>query len=100
MEDECYDINNVQVQLTMIIKLQQLQREQLPAMTYQNLEDYLTQYLWKRKIPRSLHTAANDILSITATDLIRFLSQQAIVESRRKNLSDFSDVIGGNETHE
>ena len=43
MDSGVFDINNVEVQMTMVVKLHQLQREALPHLTYQNLEAYLTQ---------------------------------------------------------
>ena len=100
MQEEIYNINNVQVQLMMVIQLQSLQRQGVPALTYQNLEEYLSLRLWKNKCPHTLHAAASDIMSITASDLVRFLSQQTIKDSSSKNLADFSDVIGGNTNHE
>lgn len=92
---EKYDINHVQVQLTMVIKLQQLQREALPTLAYQYLEEYLHKSLWKHKTPRTLADAANDILMITASDIVRFMNHQAILESSRESLADYLDVIGG-----
>ncbi|NCB32999.1 MAG: hypothetical protein EOM64_03795 [Erysipelotrichia bacterium] len=100
MEEGLYDINNVQVQLMMVIQLQALQQQGVKALTYQNLEDYLSQELWKKKSPHSLHMAADDVMSIEPSAMVRFLSKKAIQDSRKENLSEFSDVIGGRNTHE
>ena len=100
MEEGLYDINNVQVQLMMVIQLQALQQQGVKALTYQNLEDYLSQELWKKKCPHSLHAAADDVMSIEASAIVRFLSKKAIQDSTKESLSEFSDVIGGRNTHE
>ena len=94
MDSERFDVNNIQVQMMMVVKLHQLQRETLPALTYRNLEDYVCRCIWADKTPRSLHVAANDILAITANDIVRFLARDA-ARSRDSSLEDFSDLIGG-----
>ncbi len=95
MEAKGYGIDNTQVQMIMVIKLQQLQRDVLHTLTYQNLEQYLSEKLWKVSLPDSLHKAADDILNVTAGDIVKFLSRQAIIEGSQQNLSEFSDLIGG-----
>ena len=52
--------------------------------------------LWKKALPGSLHQAADEILSVSASDIVRFLSMRAVRDGARSNLEDFSDVIGGN----
>ena len=94
MESERFDVNNIQVQMLMVIKLQQLQRDYLPALTYRNLEDYISRRLWRTKIPRTLHVAAGDVLSITAEDIVRFLALDYAKQSGN-SLEEFSDLIGG-----
>ena len=88
-------IDNTQVQLTMVLKLQQLQREGLPSLSYGNLEEYILKSLWKKRTPYSLHEAADQILHVPGDDIVRFLSRQAVINGAHANLEDFSDVIGG-----
>ncbi|MBQ7991694.1 MAG: hypothetical protein IJM63_09670 [Solobacterium sp.] len=95
MSSEKIGIENTLIQLTMVLKLQQLKRGGLPSLTYDNLEDYISGKLWLKQAPDSLHTAADEILSIEPEEIIRFLSRQAIVEGSAKKLEDFSDIIGG-----
>ncbi len=95
MDRERFDVNHIQVQMLMVIKLQQLQRDSLPSLTYQNLEDYISNQLWKQKIPRTLYVAANDVLSVTASDIVRFLALHAAGFGGNSSLEDFSDLIGG-----
>ncbi len=95
MNSEKYDINNTLVQLTMVIKLQQLKRNGLPSLNYGNLEDYLACSLWKKNPPGSLHDAANEILSVPADDIVRFMSSRAVIDGAHQSIEDFSDIIGG-----
>ena len=92
---ESLDLKNKQIQLTLMLKLQQLQREQLPGLNYKNLEDVMQKLVWKRNQPKTLHEAVNDILALSADQIVRFLSKQAIIEGYHQELSEFSDLIGG-----
>ena len=92
---ESLDLKNKQIQLTLMLKLQQLQREQLPGLNYKNLEDVMQKLVWKRNQPKTLDEAVNDILSLSADQIVRFLSKQAIIEGYHQELSEFSDLIGG-----
>lgn len=92
---ESLDLADKQIQLTLRLKLQQLQREQLPGLNYKNLEDVMAKLVWKRNCPKSLHEAVNDILSLSADQIVRFLSKQAIIEGYHQELSEFSDLLGG-----
>lgn len=95
MEAVRYDVNNTQVQMCMVIKLQQLQQEGLAVLTYANLEDYLQFHLWRKKRPIGLAQAADQILQLSADDIVRYLSKRALQEASSKKLSDFSDLLGG-----
>lgn len=92
---EKIDLENRQIQLTIVLKLQQLQRDYLSNLTYQNIEDTLRYWKWKKKTPRTLHEAVNDILSLTADEVVQLLSSRAIVEGYNQSLNDFEDLIGG-----
>lgn len=92
---EKFDLHNSQIDLLIVLKLQQLQREGLPALTYQNLEDVLYQFKWLHKPPRALHEAVNDVLSLSADKIVQMLTRLAIIDGYNKNLMDFSDLIGG-----
>ena len=89
------DSNNPLIQLTMVLKLQQLKRSGLPSLNYRNLEDFLNEKLWHDSLPDTLHEAADQILSVTPGEIVRFLSRKAVIEGGRLRLEDFSDVIGG-----
>ncbi|MEG0177446.1 post-transcriptional regulator [Anaerorhabdus sp.] len=94
-----FDVHNSQVELAIVLKLQQIQRDELPTLTYKNIEEVLYRFIWAQKPPRSLHDAVNDILSLTADKVVRYLSKMAIIDGYNKNLEEYSDLIGGN-SHE
>lgn len=96
MNLEVFDVNNTYIQLVMVLKMQQLKKSDIPTLRYENLEDYLSDSLWKKDCPRSLHSAINQILSVKAQDIVRYLAKEAIVQSKTKNISEFADLIGGN----
>ena len=95
MNTERFDTTNMQVQMIMVIKLHQLQRETLSTLSYGSLEAYLKEGLWKEESPRSLHEAADAILAVNGNDLVKFLARKAVLDSKSASLSDFSDLIGG-----
>ncbi|MBR2068025.1 MAG: hypothetical protein IJ875_07210 [Solobacterium sp.] len=90
-----YDIDNANIQMVMVLKLSQLKREELPTLSYGQFEAYLMESLWKNKLPTTLHSATDDIMHVSAMEIVRFLSRRAIVEGAHQDLSDFTDVIGG-----
>ena len=95
MSSEKLDTLNTLIQLTMVLKLQQLKRSGLPSLKYSNLEDYVNEKLWLNQRPRSLHEAADEILAVSIQEMIRFLAKKAITDGAALKLEDFSDIIGG-----
>lgn len=95
-----FDISNRQIQLTIVLKLHQLQRQQYPNLTYDNLVDVLVDWKWKRSVPASLHEAVNDILSLNVDTVIQFMSKKAIIDGYRANLSDYNDLLMKGVSHD
>lgn len=95
MDNDRFDTDNMQVQMVMVVKLQQLQREGLARLTYKNLEDYLNDVLWKDRAPAGLAQAADQVMKLTTNDIVHYLSRQAIKAGSTCKLSDFSDLLGG-----
>ena len=96
MDLEVFDVNNTCIQLVMVLKLQKLTKNDIPTLRYENLEDYLTYGLWKKGCPKSLHEAINQVLSVKAQDIVRFMARDAIVRGKSRDISEFTDLIGGN----
>lgn len=95
MELEVYDETNTLVQIVMVLKFQQLLSTSIPALQYENLEDYLHNSLWKEKCPKSLSVATNDVLNIKANDIVRFMAKEAIYNASNNELDEFMDYFGG-----
>lgn len=95
MPAERYTTDHPLVQMVMVLKLQELQQNELPSLHYDDLEDYLNDIIWKNRIPLYLSTAAEDILHVNATDIVRYLSAEAGKVTAGKP-DDFSDLLGGN----
>ncbi len=95
MQQEIFDVHNTSIQLLMVIRLQELQRTGLPTLSYSDLESYLSNSLWKRNLPRTLNRAADDVLHVSANDIVRYMSFQAVIEGSSGNLADFTDLFGG-----
>lgn len=83
------------IQMAMVMKLSMLRRNSNPNFTYEHLEDVLYKEIWKNKKPALLSEAVNDIMSINGEQIVMFLSKQAIVEAKSKNIEDFTDLLGG-----
>ena len=94
MSQSTFDVNHRLVELTMVLKLQKLQKEDLPTLTYVNLEDYLN-HLWRNKSPRTLNQAVDVVWNVAANDIVRFLSTQAVIDGAKKNLEDFEMLLEG-----
>lgn len=95
MSSEKLDTFNTLIQLTMVLKLQQLKRSGLPSLKYSNLEGYVNEKLWLTQKPRSLHEGVDEILAISSQEMIRYLAKKAITDGAELQLEDFSDIIGG-----
>lgn len=87
------NLNIKQLQLAIYLRLNQLKREQLATITYQNIIDTLFDSVWKDQYPQSLNHAINDIMSINAERIVAYLSKKAIIESKDHSLEDFDDLI-------
>jgi hypothetical protein len=90
-----FDVKNSRIQLTIVIKVCQLQKEGLENIDSSFIEDYLTHVKWKKDKPETLHEAVNDILSINGDKIVRFLSTRALIDSKNKTLGDFTSLLEG-----
>ena len=88
------EIKDRNIKLAIALKVYQLQRTQLSSLTYQHVESALMDR-WKLRKPDSLQEAVNDIMHLTAGEVVAFLSSQAIILGSRMKLNDFDDLFGG-----
>ncbi len=81
------------VKMILVLKLHQLQREELATLTYDNLLDYLFGYRWQKEFPETLNEIASDVFSIQAGDIVAYLSLNAIKNARGHSPEEFSDLF-------
>lgn len=96
MSTSVFNTDNIHVQMIMILKMQKLKSEELPTLCYENLENFLSQSLWKEHQPVSLSDAANQILHVKANDIVQFMALKAMTDGAKADITDFSDMLGGN----
>lgn len=96
MTETVFDTHNTMIQLVMVLKLVRLKYEQLPSLNYDNLEDYINRYLWKKEAPTQLNQAVDAVLSISADDIVRFMATRCVIDSAHETLSDYADLIRRN----
>ena len=89
------DIGDSRIQLTILLKVYQIQKSGLDNVDSVFIEDYLNSVKWRREKPETLHEAVNDILSISGDSIVRYLSTRAIIDSKNKSLADFSSLLEG-----
>ncbi len=83
------------IQMAMVLKLSMLRRNSNPNFTYQNIENVMYNEVWKKKEPSLVSEAVNDIMKLTAEDIVKYLSKQAIIDGKSKRIEDFEDLLGG-----
>jgi len=89
------DVFSTQIKLTMLLKLGMIQSEELPGLSLDQFENALWKIKWAEGHPKHLHQIIDDIMSLKTEDIVNYLSQQAVIDSRHQTLSDFSTLFGG-----
>ena len=87
-------IDDKYIKLAIALKAHQLKREQLSSLTYHHVESALIGK-WKYEKVYSVHQAINDIMSISASEVVAYLSNEAILLGSKMKLNDFEDLFGG-----
>ena len=86
-------VDHKAVKMILVLKLHQLQREELATLTYENLLDYLFGYRWQKEFPETLNEIASDVFSIQASDIVAYLSFSAIKDAREHTPEEYSDLF-------
>lgn len=89
------DVFSTQIKLTILLKLGQIQSETLPGLSLEQFENALWKIKWAEGHPKHLHQIIDDIMTLKTEEIVSYLSQQAVIESRHQTLSDFSNLFGG-----
>ena len=87
-------IDDKYIKLAIALKAHQLKREELSSLTYHHVERALIGK-WKYEKVYSMHQAIQDIMEIHASDVVAYLSNEAIMLGAKMKLNDFEDLFGG-----
>lgn len=85
---------NDKLSLTIGIKYNQIKRDFLPNLEVDHFVDYLFKYKWKKRHPQSFSEAVSEIMNADVEHMVVYLSNDAIVSSKDRKLSDFEDLFG------
>ncbi|WP_416326110.1 post-transcriptional regulator [[Eubacterium] hominis] len=88
------EIDDKYLKLAITLKTSELQRKQLSSLTYQHVERALLAK-WKFQKPKSFYDAINDVMSIDASEVVAYLSTEAMITGAKMKLNDFEDLFGG-----
>lgn len=88
------ELDDKYLKLAITLKTSELQRNQLPSLTYQHVESALIGK-WKFSKPQSFHDAINDVMQIDANEVVAYLSTDAIISGSKMKINDFEDLFGG-----
>lgn len=90
------EIKDKYIKLAIALKTDELKREQLSSLTYQHVESALIGK-WRFERVHNLHEAIDDVLHLSANDVVAYLSTQAVIQGSKMKINDFEDLIGGKE---
>ena len=77
-------IDDKYIKLAIALKANELKREQLSSLTYQHVESALIGK-WKYE----------KVDSVSANDVVAYLSNEAILLGAKMKINDFEDLFGG-----
>lgn len=89
-------LSNEQVELSIALKLGMIQKNSLPNLSLEQFKLVLVEMKWKAGMPRQLHEAINDIFACTADEIVAYLAKKAVIDARKKSLSEYASLLGGN----
>lgn len=85
--------NNQQIQFAIALKAAQFRRESLETITNEQVKETLFGFTWSLRQPQTLNEAIDDILKLSISHVVAFLSQQAIIKGAQMSLEDFDDLL-------
>ena len=83
------------VKLAMLLKINQLKRDNLSSLTYSHILKVLFHCIWNRKEPTSIHEAVNDIMKLNANDVVISLHTLAMIEGSTMGVEKIDEFLGG-----
>lgn len=93
--NEQFSLNDQHIKLAITLKTNQLKREELSSLTYEHVESALFGFIWAHNKPKSVHEAIDDIFKLNASEVVQYLTSQAVILGSQMKLNEFNDLIGG-----
>lgn len=84
------DLN--QIDLAIAIKTNQMQRD-LKSITENHVRETLLGTVWKFQRPHNVAKAVDDVFRITVSEIVAFLSSQAIIQGSMMSENDIEKLI-------
>lgn len=88
-------LNSNEVILALTLKTNQLKREELKSLTYQQVVQTLTDFVWQNKVVKTMNEAVNDIMRLDASLVVAYLSSDAIKRGAKLRLEDINEILKG-----
>ncbi|NLC54582.1 MAG: hypothetical protein GX769_01710 [Erysipelothrix sp.] len=85
--------NDKKIAFAIALKYNQLKRESLENLEVKQFVNYLFKFKWKKEAPENISAAVVEIMQAKAEHIVTYLSNDAVVESKHKNLSDYKDLF-------
>ena len=82
-----------QIELAISIKANQLRRNELESITDEHVKDTLYGMVWNHRPPKTLSQAIDDIFKITVSEIVAYLSTQAIIQGGMMSVDDIDQLI-------
>lgn len=93
--NEQFSTKDKHIKLAIALKTSQLKREELSSLTYEHVESALSGFVWGHKQPHSVHEAIDDIFKLNASEVVQYLTSQAVILGSQMKLNEFNDLIEG-----
>ncbi len=79
---------NPYIQMLITLRLKKLHQEGFSRVKYEDLEEIFFKYIYKRQKPKSISEMSDRVLNISVDEIIRYLSLNASVITKKEALSD------------
>ncbi|MFV0382205.1 MAG: post-transcriptional regulator [Breznakia sp.] len=87
--------DNRYIVLALHLKTNQLQREHLQSIHYQQVSNTMINFIWCGKTFISMNRAINDIVHLKIQDVVSYLANEAIIQGARMKFDNVENILKG-----
>lgn len=84
---------NEEITLAIGLKYNQIKRDALPNLEVDHFIDYLFKHSFKKNVPKTLTDAVILIMNADVENIVVYLSNSALVNSKNTSLDEFGDLF-------